>query len=478
MQERYKKLLTDTGLFAVSNFGSKILTFVLLPVYTSILTTEEYGFADIVISTINLLYPVLTLSIFDATLRFALDKKYDKKIIFCITLVCTCCAIFSFLVGILFFSTMDSLIGSYCWCIFGLFVTTCFQTCLSYYIKGCSQTKIFAIQGVIYTFVCLSSNIVLLVVTKMGLTGYFFSMIIAGTVSCIYMLLASRCYRDLIPITFEKNTCKEMLKYSIPLIPTTIAWWINASADKYMILGLIGVGANGLYGVAHKIPTVFSTFSSLFSQAWRISAISSFDDKDKRGYYEKVYRIYSLICIYACVCIIFISELLAKILFKSDYYMAWILVPPLLLAALFEAYAGFLASIYAAAKCTTILSLSTCIGAVLNIFLNYFLIEQLGVLGAPIATMVSFIIVWLLRLRIMQSFMPMKINMGQLIISNVIVIACGLYFSFQGPNKYIVWLISIMTIVTMNFQETKHIILFCTTIAKKTMKNKGGRNLR
>ena len=87
MQERYKKLLTDTGLFAVSNFGSKILTFVLLPVYTSILTTEEYGFADIVISTINLLYPVLTLSIFDATLRFALDKKYDKKIIFCITLV-------------------------------------------------------------------------------------------------------------------------------------------------------------------------------------------------------------------------------------------------------------------------------------------------------------------------------------------------------------------------------------------------------
>lgn len=470
MQQRYKKLFTDTGLFAISNFGSKILTFLLLPVYTSVLSTEEYGSADIVITTINLLYPILTVSIFDATLRYTLDKKYDKRSVFCITFVFTCLAIFCFLLATPFFLGRGTLFGNYGWCVFGLFASTCFQMSLSYYIKGCGQTKIFAVQGILYTLVCLSTNIVLLVYLRSGLTGYFLSMIIAGAISSIYMLLASKCYWDFIPFNFDKKICKEMLKYSIPMIPTTIAWWINASADKYMILGLIGVGANGLYGVAHKIPTVFSTFSNLFSQAWRISAISSFDDEDKQVYYEKVYRIYSLICIYGCVCIIFASELLAKLLFKSDYYMAWTFVPPLLLAALFEAYAGFFASIYAAAKRTTFLSVSTGIGAVLNIYLNYVFIKQLGALGAPIATMASFVIVWLIRLKVMQSFMPIKINISQTIASNGIVIVSGLYFSLQGPNKYIVGGISLIVIVLLNFQETKHIVTLCRTTMRNIIK--------
>lgn len=470
MQKRYKKLFTDTGLFALSNFGSKMLTFLLLPVYTSVLSTEEYGSADIVITTINLLYPILTLSIYDATLRFTLDKKYDKRSVFCITLIFTCFATLCFLLATPFFLGRGTLFGSYGWCIFGLFVSTCFQMCLSYYIKGCGQTKIFAVQGILYTLVCLSSNIVLLVYLRIGLTGYFLSMIIAGAISSIYMLFVSKCYRDFILFKFDKKTCKEMLKYSIPMIPTTIAWWVNASADKYMILGLIGVGANGLYGVAHKIPTVFSTFSNLFSQAWRISAISSFDDEDKQAYYQKVYKIYSLICIYGCTCIIFASELLAKLLFKADYYMAWTFVPPLILAALFEAYAGFFASIYAAAKRTTFLSVSTGIGAVLNIFLNYIFIKQLGALGAPIATMASFAIVWLIRLKVMQSFIPIKINIGQTITSNGIVIVSGLYFSLQGPNKYIVGGISLIVIVLLNLQETKRIVTFCRTTMQNIIK--------
>lgn len=475
MQNRYKKLFTDTGLFAISNFGSKILTFLLVPLYTSVLTTEEYGSADILTTTVNLLYPVLTLSIFDATLRFALDKRYDKIAVFSTSIILTALASVILLLGTPFINGTDSLFGHYWWYFVGIFITTSAQMCLSNYIKGCNKTKIFAIQGILYTVVFLLLNILFLLYVKIGLPGYLLSMIIACSASCIYMLFASKCYMDLIPFTFDKIVGKEMLAYSVPMIPTSIAWWINASADKYMILGLVGVSANGLYGVAHKIPTIFSTFSNLFSQAWRISAISTYDEADKQAYYTKIYRMYSLICIYGCIALTFTSQLIAKILFKTDYYQAWVLIPPLVIAALFEAYAGFLASIYAAAKKTKFLSVSTCVGAVINIILNLALIKTLGTIGAPIATMLSFVVVWLMRLKVMKSFMPINVNIGKSIASISIVIISGLYYAFQGPYKYCAGVIAIAAIIIINLQDTKNLFGFVhNTVRSVTHKHTGG----
>jgi O-antigen/teichoic acid export membrane protein len=475
MQKRYKKLFTDTGLFAISNFGSKILTFLLVPLYTSVLSTEEYGSVDIITTTVNLLYPVLTLSIFDATLRFALDKKYDNKAVFSTSMLLTGVASVILLIATPFLKGTDNLFGQYWWFFVGIFVTSALQMCLSNYIKGCDKTKIFAIQGILYTVVFLLLNIWFLLFLKIGLKGYLLSMIIACAASCLYMLLASKCYSDLVPFTIDKKVCKEMLSYSVPMILTSIAWWINASADKYMILGLVGVGANGLYGVAHKIPTIFSTFSNLFSQAWRISAISTYDEADKQAYYSKVYKVYSLICIYGCLILTFASQLIAKILFKADFYQAWMLVPPLVLAALFEAYAGFLASTYAAAKKTKFLSISTCIGAVVNIILNFALIKAIGTIGAPIATMLSFVVVWLMRLKVMRSFMPIKMNIGKSISSVFIVIISGLYYAFQGPYKYISGAIAIAAIVIINLQDTKNLLGFVhNTVRGVTHKHTGG----
>lgn len=469
MNEKYKKLLTDTGLFAISNFGSKILTFLLVPLYTSVLTTEEYGSADILTTTVNLLYPVLTLSIYDATLRFGLDRRYDHRKVFCTSILLTIIAA----IGLLFVTPLvwrkDNLFGSYWWLFVGIFVSAAFQMCFSNYVKSRNMTAIFAIQGILYTLVFLIFNIVFLLYIKLGIVGYLLSIIIAGFSSCIYMLIASKCYSDLFPFKIEKEISMEMLRYSVPMIPSSVAWWINASADKYMILGMIGVSANGLYGIAHKIPTIFSTVSNLFSQAWRISAISNYDEKNKQEYYSQIYRKYSLMCIYACMILITMSQLLAKILFRSEYYEAWKFVPSLILAALFEAYAGFLASLYAAAKRTKILSISTCLGAVVNIVLNYACIKMLGAIGAPIATMLSFVVVWLIRLSILNKFMPVVIDAKQSVITIPIVIISCLYFSFQGPLYYCFQIVAIITIFLVNRKETISIFIF---IRKLVMRRK------
>lgn len=458
MQTRYKKLITDTGLFAISNFSSKILTFLLVPLYTSVLTTEEYGSVDIISTTITLVYPIITLSIYDATLRFALDKKYDNRAVFSTSVVLTFTALLLLVALTPLFIRSNSFIGQYWWCFIGAFFSTTSHLCVANYVKGRNQTKIFAIQGIINTLVFLCFNIFLLAIVRIGVRGYFLSMIMGHIVSTLYMLIVSKCYVDLFPFVFNKTVAKEMLIYSMPLIPTSIAWWVNASADKYMILGLIGVSANGLYAVAHKIPSIFSTFALLFSQAWRISAISSFEDEDKQMYYAKVQKMHMLVCLYCCVVLIFSSQLIAKILFRADYYQAWIFVPPLILAALFDAYSGFLASIYAAAKKTKFLSISECTGTIVNVCLNYILIRHFGIIGAPIATMISFAVVWLLRLKVMQSFMPTKANSIRLVLSICIVIIASFYYVLQMPFKYLVGITAFALIVIINYQDTKDLV--------------------
>lgn len=467
MNRKYKQLFSDTILFAVSNFGSKIVTILLVPLYTSVLSTEDYGIADIILTTVSILYPILTLSISDATLRFTIDSKVDNKHVFSNSVFVSITAGCILVAGAVAVRVSGYAANDYWYFFLGIFIAVSMQTFLANYIKGCGKTKIFAIQGLLYTIALVSSNILFLLVFEIGLRGYLFSVVIANVISVLYMFFSAGCVPVILEFTCNKELMKEMLLYSIPMIPTTIAWWINAAADKYMLTGLIGAGANGLYAIAHKIPTIYSTMTGLFSQAWRISAISNYDDAEKEKFYSDVYNAYSIVCLYACFVLVECSQLLAKILFKSDYYSAWMLVPPLLISALFDGYSTFLTSIYAAAKQTNLLFISTCIGAVFNIILNGIMIKYMGMIGASIASFSSFIIVWGIRSKRLRRMINLNVNYRSLIPSLFLLIFSGMYFAYDLPGKYGVNLLCFLFGILINIRETRKLLLKLVSVIKE-----------
>ena len=79
---RNKKLGINVVLMSISSFGSKLLTFFLVPLYTSYLTTAEYGVSDLITTTTSLLAPIFTATIGEAVLRYALEKDIDKYQVF------------------------------------------------------------------------------------------------------------------------------------------------------------------------------------------------------------------------------------------------------------------------------------------------------------------------------------------------------------------------------------------------------------
>ena len=458
MKKKYKSLFKNIGLFSIGSFGSKIISFLLLPLYTSILSTEEYGLVDLINSTSQLLIPILLLSIQDATLRFSMDPEYEKKDVISTTFKVITKGLLLLIIGILiiwFFKIIDI---SWIYLIFLLFsfLLNALNNTFSLYLKAKNKALTIAISGILCTLVTCVSNIVLMVVFKLGINGYMISLIIGLLVQVLYQLLDGKIYRD-IHFKNYKDLSKPMINYSAPLIFNSISWWINSASDRYILSWISGVAVNGIYSVAYKIPTILTTFQTIFYNAWSISAISEFDKDDNDGFIGNNYMSYSFLSIIACSIIISFNLQITSFLYSKDFFSAWVCVPLLLVSTVFNGISQLEGSLFAAVRKTKDVTITTLIGAITNIILNLLLIPKLGALGAAVATMVGYFMTWVFRTLKLQSFIKMKVDWITHIISVILLISQAILATF---NKfYYLQFFSIFIIIILHRKYIKSIVI-------------------
>ena len=453
--KRIKDLSRDTGLFAISTFGSKILVFLLTPLYTSILATEEYGIADLITATVNLVYPILTLAIAEATLRYSIEKNENKNKVFVNSIWFIVISTLLLLALTPASKHIYDEIADY-WLVFvGIYLLTNIHQVLSNFIKGLGQTKLFAIQGLVQTLSIIACNILFLVVFKWGLKGYLLSIYVGYIVPSLLMFFFGKTYKYLFPLSIDWGLLKQMLHYCIPMIPTLVAWAINTNIDKFMIIGMCGLGESGIYGVAHKIPTLMTSVLSVFTQAWLLSAINSFGDSDESEYYTNVYKALNIVSVLGCFAIIFMTKFLSGFLFAKDYYIAWQYVPFLTVSVLFSSNGGFISPIFKAAKKTNSLFYTVLIGSVVNVILNYVLINLLGTVGAAISTMVGFLVIWLFRIIMVQRIVKVKISVVSTIVTYLSLIAAAAVMCFNISYCYVIISILCIISIVVNYRDIK-----------------------
>lgn len=473
-----KQLAVDTVLFGLSTFGSKILVFLLTPLYTAVLMTEEYGVADLLNTTVHLIYPVLTLAITDATLRYSLDKNYSAKAVLGNSVLVTTCSVIMLMSLYPIVSSIKSEIAvqiSNLWPYFlAMYIAYNFNLCFSNFIKGIGKTKLFAIQGIVHTITVIVCNIYFLLIAKTGVQGYLLSNIIGFAVPTILVFFAGELSKYIIPFKLDKNLLKEMLKYSIPMIPTLLAWSINMYINKYMLIGLLpagdGLSASGIFSVANKIPSLLTAVLSIFLQAWQLSAITNMNDSDESSFYTKVYGALDIVSLMGCLLIIPISKTASTILFDPDYYSAWQYIPFLTLSAYFSCLSGFLASAFRAYKKTGQLFVSVALGAVFNVILNIVLIKIIGPLGAAIATAVSFMITWIVRMVTIQRLVAVKINLLKTIITYFLMIFSCCLISFDFPHANMYYIVFSIIILVLNLKDIMCIISSILGFAKNKLR--------
>ena len=441
--DKYKKLASNTIIFAIGTFSSKILSFLLMPFVTRMMGTGDYGAADLVQQTANVLIPIVTLAVNSAALRFALDKAADKADVFTTGVRTT---LKGFLVFILFaypislIQINDFKLGDYIVLIYAFVLTSGFRQLCQQFVRGSGYVKLFAIDGIIATATYLGFTLLFLGPLKWGVTGYIVAIIASDACSVLFFFVTAKLWRCVKSKGVDKQVKRDMLRYCVPLIPTIILWWIINVSDRYMVTYFIDSSANGLYTAASKIPNFVIMFSSIFIDAWQLSAVDEYDSKGRAEFFSKVFRVYSGGIFAVSSGLILACQLITKILVADSYYDSWQYVPILVIATTMSCIVNFLASVYMAEKKSVMAMLTAGSGAVANIVLNIILIPRIGVNGAAIATVVSFIVVFITRGLNTRRYIKIKFNVP-LIVAELAILAAQsatMIFMKSGITLYII----------------------------------------
>lgn len=458
--EKWQKLGKNVALMSIGSIGSKLITFLLVPFYTAVLSTEDYGIADLIFTTVNLLAPILTLSIGEATLRFALDKDTSDEQVFTIGFGIN----FASSVVLLFLLPLIGLLPSlqhdvrY---LFLYYISYTFYNLVSNFTNGIGKVALYTFASVCQTVVLVVGNIVGLLVFKLGIQGYLLSYAISYFSATMILFFGGKEYKYCMsPIRIERENTTKMLRYSLPMIPNTISWWVSNSSSKYMLAAICGVAVNGLYSVAYKIPTILSVIFSIFMSAWRLSAVDDFGSEECRKFYSSVYRKIEGGIIIAAAGIVLFNKVLARFLFSNEFYQAWIYVPILVIAFVLHGLGEFFGSVYTSAQKTSMLFYSSFAGAISNLVMNAIMIPLYGGIGAAIATTISYLIILAFRMIHSRRIMSINIKMTHSIIMISLLLTMSI---IQTINMKYSFAISVLIFLFVLFAERSMILEVCKT---------------
>lgn len=430
---RYKTLAGNTLIFGISNFSSKLLVFFMLPIYTSYLSTAEYGTVDLVTTAVSLLIPILTMCISGGVMRFSLDREYDNKKVFSVGVRVILLSILVFIVISPVFLLMDAVKPYYVFCIL-LYLVNVANEFLNNFARGIQEVKLVGIAGVSATFVAVVTNIIFLVVFRWGIKGYIGSLIISQFVSANILFFGGRIY-SYFSHDFDKSIARDVLQYSAPMVPNKLSWWVNHFINRYILNGFLGTSEVGLYSVATKMPQIIDTFRGIFVEAWQLSMITEYEDDESKGFFVNVYRVYSVFLILLTAVLILSSKWIASFLYAKDFFEAWVFTPMLLVSTLFGSLIAFYSPIYLAYKKTNKLFLFTLAGAVVTVIANLLLVPVLKVNGAVVSSVLSNLIICLSMSVDSRRYLKMEVSKWRFYISYILltVIACMISFCRMSP---------------------------------------------
>lgn len=468
---KYRTLAGNIIVLGIGQFGSKMLVYVMLNFYTSMLDKAAYGDLTNIINAASIFISVFTLSIADGVLRFALEKKNDGKGVFSIGINVA-------VIGMVIFAVATPLIGlipmlkGYEWLVFIYVFMGAVKEICAIYVRARHSVTIYAIDGIVTTVSMIIYSLVFMGIFKLGIAGYVFAVVLGDFTSVIFLNVTTKLFKEYRPVRNDPVLRGAMLKYSIPLMPTMIMWWIINTSDGFMVTAFLGSEANGLYGIAYKFPNLATVVVGIFSQAWRMSAITERNSRTVSNFYSNIFSMMQTVMFLASAGIMLILRPLIIPFFVAESFAAsYFYVPILLGAVVFQSFSNFLASIYEASNKTTHSLISSAIGAAANIVLNLILIPTMGISGAAVATLASYIIVFVYRIIDTKKLLYMKVYWAKIGVNMtlLVIMAMSIMFLPYGAWQNVINAVIFVIIAALNFKS-------CIQAVKLVVNKKKGKS--
>ena len=430
-ESRNRYLLKNTLIFTLGNIGSRMISFFLIPLYTNVLTTSQYGTVDLITTISTVAGPILTLNIAESVMRFGLDKDADKeKNTQCGSIV----LLFAIIVGLILIPICRHVSGISDYSLYVYFYVVSLSVSQLFLcdLRGKELLIKYSLGNILQTLMIAVLNIVFLLVLKMETDGYLLAYIIANFIVAFYAIVAGKGYRAFSFHGIDRHKLKEMISYSVVLIPNTFMWWIMNSSDRVMVTYMIGAAANGIYAVSYKLPTLVSTLTGIFNQAWSYSAIREEGTSDETEYNNRMFRTLAAIAFMMGIGLLLLTKPFLRIYVSDSYYDAWKYTPFLIIGCVYLTLGTFIATSYTVHKDSFGYLFSGTFGAAFNIVLNFWFIPVIGVYGAALATCISYIAVFMFRVFHTRKYIKYNVLYKEFILGSLLLFMSAVLMFVSG----------------------------------------------
>lgn len=431
-----KDLAKNTAIVSIGKICTQLITFFLLPVYTAVLSNEEYGVVDLLNTLTSLLLPIATLQIEQGIFRYLIDcRENNKKQTKLITTVIRFMIIQSAVCIIIFLCVSPLIHNEYKYFLMANLLMGIFSSLLLQICRGLGDNATYAIGSFITGAITVLLNIIFIVVFHWGAYGMLGATAISNLLCSLYLLMKKKIYKYIKPKQYDKKILKEIIKYSVPLIPNMISWWIVSASDRTIISAVIGIAQNGIYSAANKFSGVFTTLYSVFNLTWTESASINISSEDRDEFFSKildfVIRFFGCLCLGTIAVMPFVFNILINEKFAEAYYQ----IPILILGSIFNILVSFLGSIYVAKKLTKEIAKTSIIAALVNIFVNIVLIKPIGLYAASISTVIAYASMFAYRWIDVKKYVKFNLNRSLMFI--LIVMYGVTIFTYYCRNNVI-----------------------------------------
>lgn len=463
--DKKRDLAKNTVIFFIGKICTQFLSFLFLPLYTAYLTTSDYGVVDLITTYITLLVPVITIQMEMAVFRYLVDAREDEQKIktiisnvLCIALSLTCL----FIVGYFILTKFISFSYSY---LILLNIIFCIINSLFLQIaRGFGKNKVYSISCCITGVITILLNVILIVFCKMGATGMLGAVIVANLTSAIYLFISLKIYKYVVPSMVEKKQMKLLAKYSLPLVPNGISWWIVNASNRTVISIFLNVGANGIFAVANKFATVFIGAFNIFNLSWTESAALHIHDKDRNEFFSDminlIFKIFSSLCILIIVCMPF----LFPILIDGKYSEAYMHIPILMIATLCNIMVGLYSAIYIAKKLTKQVAITSIVSAIINVGINVICIQFIGLYAASFSTLIAYFCMMVYRHFDLKKYTRIVLDKKYITYSSVLLLLSTFLYYI---NMFLFNILGLLIGVSFAFFVNKNLLVNAFTMIKR-----------
>ena len=423
-----RDLFKNTFIIAIGKFSTQVLSYFLLPLYTSILSTSEYGIYDLLVTICIFVIPLITIMMEESMFRFLIDEETEvgkKKV------MSTAC--------------LYALVSTTIWCGLGYFIlfligyeytavfilymiSSIFMKLTNGISRGLSKIKIYSLSNVVLSILTIGLNILLIAIYRWGVYGLLCSTIIANLTTCVFVLIKLKVYRYIHPQYYDRKKLKVMLRYSFPLVPNNISWYIINISDRIVVSSFLGSSVNGIYAMANKFPNIMNNFSSFFFTAFKENVAIAVKKENYEKYYNEIYVIVHNAFIAISLLIISILPFIFNIFIKNDYVAAYEYIPLLVIALYYGNMAGFYGTLFTAFKESKIIGKSTVVGAIINLVVHLALIYFIGIYAAIISTLISNYAVAYYRKSKLKGYVTLKPLKFYYLSIIMLILTAGLYY--------------------------------------------------